>query len=109
MKNGARIKRYLKNRRSSSLVNVDAEIASKAAVMRMRRIIAKVIRCDQTAYFSNQYICESNRLDENDIDAILFSADFEKVFDAIEHPFSLQFWKLLDWMLTLFSGSERFS
>ena len=63
--------------------------------MRIKKVIAKLVHCDQTAYVSNQYIGESNHLvsdmieytNENDIEAILFSAGFEKAFDSIEHPF----------------------
>ena len=61
----------------------------------IKKVIAKLVHCDQTAYVNNRYIGESNRLisdiveytNENEIKAILFSADFEKAFDSIEHPF----------------------
>ena len=60
-----------------------------------RKIITKLVHCDQTAHVNNQYIGELNHLisdiieytDENENEAILFSADFEKAFDSTERPF----------------------
>ena len=78
-----------------SLINVDAKIASKAIALRLKRVVGKLVHCDQTAYVGNRNIGESFCLinevleytDENDIEAILFSADFEKAFDSVEHFF----------------------
>ena len=88
-------KRYIKNWRPISLINVDAKILSKILATRMKRVLSKIINCNQTAYVKGRYIGESIRLlidvldytDRNDIDGILFSADFEKAFDSIEHSF----------------------
>ena len=76
-------------------MNVDTKIASKAIALRLKKVIPKLIQCDQTAYVNNHYIGEANRLisdmleytAENEIEAILFSANFEKAFDSIEHTF----------------------
>ena len=54
-----------------------------------------LIHSDQTAYLKDRYIGESVRLisdileytDDNDIEATLFSADFGKAFDSIDHCF----------------------
>ena len=70
-------------------------MASKAIALRMKKVVGKLVHCDQTAYVYNRNIGESVRLinvileytDENDIEAILFSADFEKAFDSVEHSF----------------------
>ena len=50
---------------------------------------------------------------ENDIEAILFSADFEKAFDSIEHPFLFAVLKsfgfgadFIQWIRTCFSNPE---
>ena len=79
------------------------------------------MHCDQTAYVNNRYIGESNRLisdileytDENDIEAIIFSADFEKAFDSIEHPFLFAVLKsfglgadFIQWIRTFFNNPE---
>ena len=71
-----------------------------------------MIHSDQTAYVKDRYISESIRLisdilectDSNEIEAILFSADFEKAFDLIDHSFLLQFLNHLDLAQILFSG-----
>ena len=91
----AKDKRFLKNWRPISLINVDAKIASKVLASRMKNILSSIVKCDQTAYVKGRYIGESIRLisyileytEENDISGILFSADFEKEFDSIEHAF----------------------
>ena len=88
-------KRYIKNWRPISLVNVDAKILSKVLASRLKKVLSKIIHCNQTAYVNGRYIGESIRLlndvleytDENDINGILFSADFEKAFDSIDHSF----------------------
>ena len=61
-------------------------MASKALALRTRRVLGSLISSDQTAYVKGRYIGESARLlndileytDNNNIEAILFSADFEK-------------------------------
>ena len=76
-------------------MNVDAKIASKAIATWMKNVISSIIKSDQTAYVAGRYIGESIRLisdileyvNENELSGILFSADFEKAFDSIEHPF----------------------
>ena len=90
-------KRYIKNWRPISLINVVAKIASKALAARVKKVLASIIKSDQTAYVEGRYIGESIRLisdileytEDHGIDGVLFSADFEKAFDSIEHPFIL--------------------
>ena len=90
-----RNKRQIKNWRPISLMNVDAKIASKALATRMKNVLSSIIKSDQTAFVAGRYIGESIRLisdileyvDEKELSGILFSADFEKAFDSIEHPF----------------------
>ena len=73
-------------------MNIDTKIASKAIATRLKTVIQKLIHCNQTAYVGNRYIGEANGLvsdilefiAENEMEAILFSADFEKAFDSIE-------------------------
>ena len=87
-------KRYLNNLRPISLMNVDTKNASKAIATRLKMVIQKLIHHNQTAYVGNRYIGEASRVSdileftaENEMEAILFSADFEKAFDSIEHSF----------------------
>ena len=68
-------KRILKIWKPISLINVDAKIALKAIASRVKKVIGKLVYCDQTAYVCNRNIGESVRLindileyiDENDI------------------------------------------
>ena len=88
-------KRFLKNWRPISLINIDAKIATKFLAFRIRNVLSSLIHSDQTAYVKGRYIGESVRLiddileytESNDIEVLLFSADFEKAFDSIDHCF----------------------
>ena len=55
-------KRCIKNWRPISLVNVDTKIVSKAIALRLKKVILKLIQCDQTAYVNNRYTGKANRL-----------------------------------------------
>ena len=46
----AKDKRFIKNWRPVSLVNVDAKIASKVLASRMKNIFSSIVKCDQTTY-----------------------------------------------------------
>ena len=97
-------------------MNVDTKIAFKAIASRLNKVIPKLIQCNHTAHVHNRYIVEANRLisdmleytAENEIEAILFSADFEKAFDSIEHTFIFATLQFLDLGQTLFSRSKHF-
>ena len=114
-------KRFLKNWRPILLINIDAKIASKCLALRIRNILCNLFHSGQTAYVKGRYIGESVRLindileyiDSNDIEALLFSADFEKAFDSIDHCFlfsvlesfgcGLEF---LKWVRVLFKNAD---
>ena len=82
-------KRFLRNWRAISLINVDAKITSESLALRVRKVLNSFIHSDQTAYLRDRCIGEFVRLIsdileytyDNNIEAILFSADFEKTFD----------------------------
>ena len=86
-----------KNWRPILLMNVDTKLASKFLALRVRKVLTSLIQADQTAYVKDRYIGESVRLindmleyaDKNNIEAILFSADFEKAFDSVDYTFIL--------------------
>ena len=71
-------KRFLKNWRPISLINVDAKIASKAIALGIKKVIGRLVHCNQTAYVCNTDIGESvlsindilECTDENDKEAI---------------------------------------
>ena len=43
-------KRFMKNWRPISLINVDTKIASKALAARMENVLTSIVHCNQTAY-----------------------------------------------------------
>ena len=63
--------------------------------MRMQNILTSIISHDQIASVKETYIGETVRLisdilehtEDNNMGGILFSADFEKAFDSVEHIF----------------------
>ena len=57
-----RDKRYIKNWRPISLLNVDIKILSKALAKRLKEVLPCLISTQQTAYVQNRNIGESRRL-----------------------------------------------
>ena len=88
-------KRLIKNWRPISLLNIDTKILSKVLAIQLKSVIKSVIQPDQTAYVPGRYIGESVRLisdileytDDHGLPGFLLTADTEKAFDSIEHPF----------------------
>ena len=88
-------KRYIRNCRPISLLNVDTKILSKALASRLKKVIAQLISHDQTAYVPKRNICEAIRLtndlfeyaDSHPISAYMVTADIEKAFDSVDHNF----------------------
>ena len=87
----------------------------------MQKVLASIINYDQTAYVRGRYTGESIRLvsdlldftEEKSIGGILFSADFEKAFDSIEHTFLLAVLKsfgfgpqFIHWVRTIFKNAK---
>ena len=102
------------------MINVDAKIISKVSALRIKHIMHTLIHHDQTAYVKNRFIGESIRLiddildyADDDIPGILFSADFEKAFDSIDHSFMFAVLEkfgfgpnFVHWIRTLDNGAE---
>ena len=114
-------KRFMKIWRPIPLINVDTKIASKALAARKENVLTSIVHCNQTAYVKDRYIGESIRLitdllaytEENSIGGILFSADFEKAFDSVEHSFIFATLKsfgfgaqFIQWIRTIFNSTE---
>ena len=74
----------------------------------------ELVHSDQTAYVKDHYIGESICIVDdileytecNQVPGILFSADFEKAFDSIDHTFILVVYENMDLDLTLSTQLE---
>ena len=55
-------KRYIKNWRPISLLNIDTKILTKTIASKLKKVLPKIIKPDQTAYVENRFIGESVRL-----------------------------------------------
>ena len=114
-------KRYIQNWRPLSLINVDVKVASKCLALRLKKVINTLVDSHQTAYVPGRNIGESVRLVEDllehaekeDLTGIMFSSDFEKVFDSIDHCFIFACLKkfgsgtqFIQWVKTLFKKAQ---
>ena len=57
-----RDKRYIKNWRPISLLNVDTKIISKALAAKLKKVLPTIVSSNQTAYVNKRCISESERL-----------------------------------------------
>ena len=71
-------KRFIKNWRPISLLNVDYKIISKALSSRAKKVLPNLISPQQTAYVENKFIGESGRLiaDITEINGVINKEDF---------------------------------
>jgi hypothetical protein len=89
---------YLKNWRPISLLNTDYKLLAKCIAMRIKNYIGKLIHKDQTGFIKGRYIGENifrlmniiDYVDEEDIESLFISVDFEKAFDFLEWHFVQQ-------------------
>ena len=110
------IETYIQNWKPISLLNVDAKLISKVLAMRLKKVIDKVIRPDQTAYIPGRFIGESIRLisdileytEVEQMEGYMFAADIEKAFDSVDHNFLIAVLKkfglgheFIQWVKTL--------
>ena len=88
-------KRFIKNWRPISLLNVDYKIISKVFALRVNSLLSDFISSQQTAYVPFRCISESGRLISDVIEmadllklrGYLVTVDIEKAFDSLDHTF----------------------
>ena len=107
-----RDKRFIKNWRPISLLNVDMKLISKVLASCLKSVISSIVNQNQVAYINNMFISESGRLISDvleinnslDIEGILMTADIEKAFDSINHSFLMCVKKKLDLAMIFENG-----
>ena len=90
-----RDKRFIKNWRPISLLNIDYKIISKLFATRLKDVLPSLISSEQTAYVVKRFIGEVGRLisdllemsDKLNIKGYLITVDIEKAFDSLDHHF----------------------
>ena len=93
-----RDKRFIKNWRPISLLNVDMKLISKVLASRLKSVISSIVNENQVAYVNNRFISESGRLISDvleitnslNIEGLLMTADTEKAFVSINHSFLMR-------------------
>ena len=118
-----RDKRFVKNWRRISLLNVDTKILSKLLAEKLKHVLAELISSNQTAYVKNRCINESGRLisdliemcDILDIPGYLVTTDIEKAFDCLNHEFLLSVLKkvgfsenFIHWIKVLLNNQQSY-
>ena len=92
---GDKPREFLKNWRPISLLNVIYKIGSSCIANRIKGVLPKLIHEDQTGFVPGRYIGDNLRLlydiihylnDEN-LQGLLVSIDFEKAFDSVDWVF----------------------
>ena len=104
-----------------SLINVNTKFASKCLALRLKKVIHTLVDSHQTRYVRGRNIGGSVRLAEGliehaekeDLTGIMFSSDFEKAFDSIDHCFMFVCLKMfglaiqfVQWVKTLFKRAQ---
>ena len=88
-------RRYLKNWRPISLLNIDYKIASGAIAARIKKVLPSIISDTQKGYMKGRFIGENtrllydimNQLENENRYGLLLLIDFEKAFDSIDWTF----------------------
>ena len=100
---------------------MDAKVLSKALVNRIIKVLPKIIHGDQSAFVKGRFIGEPIRLvsdvlyytKENNLQGILFGADFESAFDSLDQIFMVSVLKkfgfgssFIKWVKVMHTGIE---
>ena len=107
-----RDKRYIKNWRPISLLNVDTKILSKVISNKLKTVLPTLIFSKQTADVKNRFIGESGRLISDiieisgcfNITGFLVTMDIEKAFDSLDRSFLISVLRSLVLEKTLLPG-----
>lgn len=101
MRKKDRDKKFVKNFRPISLLNVDTKILPNSLAEKLKHVLTELISSNQTSYIKNRCISENDRLisdvtelfDILDITRYLVTMDIEKTFDSLDNDFLLSTFK----------------
>ena len=88
-------RRFIKNWRPISLLNIDVKILTKALATKLKKVLNSIVGTNQTAYVEGRFIGEATRLisdvlevtKECNIPGYMVLMDVEKAFDSMVHGF----------------------
>jgi len=91
-------RRFIKNWRPISLMNVDVKIVSKAIARRLETILPELIHHNQNGFIKGRSVFDAVRTIDDILElaqitnksGILVAIDFEKAFDSLDHTYLLQ-------------------
>ena len=91
-------KRFIKNWRPISLINVDTNIGSKALCKPLEKVLPDIIHYNQNAFVQGRSIFDAIRTIDDimeytkimKLSGFLITIDFEKVFDSVNHSFLIK-------------------
>ena len=116
-----RDRRFIKNWRPISSINVDAKIGSKAIAKRLEKTLPTIIHYNQNAYVKGRTMFDAARTIDDILDfckaenesAILTTLDFEKAFDSLKWDHLIGALKAFDfgpsfisWVKTFYKNSS---
>jgi hypothetical protein len=90
-----RDRRFFKNWRPISLLNIDVKIFNKALASKLKKVLKSINGINQTAYVEGCFIGEASRLISDilevtkdcNIPGYMVLMDVEKAFDSMNHGF----------------------
>ena len=114
-------RRFIKNWRPISLLNIDAKILTKALASKLKKVLKTIVGSNQTAYVEGRFMGEASRLisdvlevtKECNIPGYMVMMDVEKAFDSMDHGFLLEVLKtfgfgenFIDWIKIVLTNQE---
>ena len=121
MKKKDKDKRYIKNWRPFSLLNLDLKFITKALSSWLKKVLPSIISSEQTAYVNGRFISEGGRLISDiieicnieSIEGFIVTMDIEKAFDSLDHNFLLRVFRhlgfgpnFIQWIKILLTNQE---
>ena len=116
---GNKSKKYIKNWRPISLLNISYKIASGCIARRIKKVLPSIIDLDQSGFMSGRFTGDNIRLIYDTLNfssvhkkrGLLLLIDFEKAFDSVAWSFikkSLLFYNfksdIIAWIGTFYNG-----